>query len=140
MIYLAGSMKNDRIPVLAKHLRGLGYDVFDDWITPGPNTDEFWQQYETERGRNYQEALKGKHAQTVFNFDKANLDDADQAVLVLPAGKSAHTEMGYMHANGKPVFAYFPEGYPEKWDVMYAFFSGITDSLEELEGWLHESS
>ena len=136
MIYLAGSMKSEVIPLLANELRALKLEVFDDWHTPGPNTDEYWQAYESRRGRNYREALRGEHARTVFNFDKYHLDRADTGILVLPAGKSAHMEMGRLSAQGKRTYAYFPEGYPEKWDVMYAFFTDITDSKDELIAWL----
>ena len=95
MLYLIGSLKNDRIPVLAEELRGAGLSVFDDWHCAGPDADDIWQQYEADRGRSYAEALDGAHAKNVFEFDKTHLDQASAVVLVLPAGKSGHLELGY---------------------------------------------
>ena len=86
-LYVIGSMRNPRIPQIANVLRSAGYDAFDDWFSPGPDTDERWQEHESVRGRTFREALAGWHAQDVFNFDKRHLDRWDAAVLVLPAGK-----------------------------------------------------
>ena len=46
MIYLIGSMRNPAVPVLANNLRKEGFKVFDDWSSPGPEADDYWQDYE----------------------------------------------------------------------------------------------
>lgn len=130
-IYLIGSMKNPEIPKLAISLRKLGFDVFDDWYSPGPETDDYWQKYEKERGRNYKEALQGWHAKEVFEFDKLHLDRADVGVLVLPAGKSGHLELGYMVGKGKPSYILFDKE-PERYDIMYQFATDVFYSAEDL--------
>ena len=136
MIYLIGSMRNPAVPELANNLRKEGFKVFDDWSSPGPDADDYWQDYEKQRGRTFKEALDGAHAWNVFNFDKRHLDRASTAVLVAPAGKSAHIELGYMRGSGKPAFVYM-EGEPERFDVMYRFATGVCTSymqlLEELK-------
>lgn len=131
MIYLVGSMRNPEIPRIAGVLRGKGFDVFDDWYSPGPDTDDYWQAYERERGRNFAEALEGAHAKDVFEFDLDHLKRADTVVMVLPAGKSAHMEIGWAVGQGKQTFILMP-GEPERYDIMYRFVNHVVMSLEEL--------
>ena len=137
-IYIIGSMRNPRVPLVAKALRELGYDVFDDWYSVGPEADDKWQEYEKERGRSFAEALNGYHAEHVFNLDLHHLDRCDAAVLVAPAGKSAHTELGYMRGSKKPTF-YLLDGEPERFDIMIRFASGgVFTELEALKARLNE--
>jgi nucleoside 2-deoxyribosyltransferase len=132
-IYLIGSLRNPSIPELGEALRNLGYEVFDDWHAAGPTADDEWQRYEKARGHSYPNALRGWAAKHVFEFDKKHLDRCDAAVLVMPAGKSGHLELGYMAGKGKRTFVMF-EQEPERWDVMYQFaeevFFGRLDFLE----------
>lgn len=131
MIYLIGSLRNPYIPLLAKTLRNHGHEVFDDWHSTGPETDEFWTQYEKQRGRTYKEAINAPHAWNVFRFDKLHLDRATAVVLVLPAGKSGHMELGYAIGTGKSGYVLF-DGEPERWDVMYRFATDVCFSEQEL--------
>lgn len=124
-------MRNPEIPLIGTYLRGLGFNVFDDWFAGGKIADDEWQAYETRRGRPYDVALKGHAAQHVFQFDKHHLEDSDAAVLVLPAGKSGHLELGVVIGSGKPGYVLFDKE-PERWDVMYAFANGIFFDKEEL--------
>lgn len=130
MIYLIGSLRNPEIPKLAAVLRERGHEVFDDWAAAHPDADDKWQAYEQARGRTYREALRGKTAQTIFNFDKTHLDQAEAAVLVAPAGKSAHLELGYMIGRGKKGYILLDN--PDRWDVMYQFATEIFDTQEGL--------
>jgi len=131
MIYLIGSLRNPKVPLVAKELRQHGFDVFDEWYAAGPTTDEDWQRYESIRGRTYKEALAGKHAKDVFEFDLANLKVSDIGVLVLPCGKSAHLELGWMIGQGKQGYILFDKE-PERYDIMVQFATGIFFDLEEL--------
>lgn len=130
-VYLIGSLRNDSIPLVGNRLRESGYEAFDDWYGAGPEADDKWQEYENLRGRGYKEALAGRAAQTVFHFDKENLDRCDAGVLVLPAGKSGHIEFGYMAGRGKPAYVLFDK-VPERYDVMYNFATDIFFSVDEL--------
>jgi hypothetical protein len=130
-IYLIGSLRNPAIPEIGVKLRELGYDVFDDWFAGGKIADDEWQAYETARGRSYGEALKGYAAKHVFGFDRHHLDRADIGVLVLPAGKSGHLELGWILGRAKRGYVLFDKS-PERWDVMYQFADGIFFELEEL--------
>jgi nucleoside 2-deoxyribosyltransferase len=131
-IYLIGSLRNPAIPEIANNLRGFGHEVFDDWFAAGPEADDKWREYEQQRGRSFQEALAGHAAVNIFNFDKRHLDNADAALMVFPCGRSGHLELGYLSGKGKPTYVYYPEGEPERWDVMYQFTSGVFTDFEEL--------
>lgn len=123
-IYIIGSLRNTVIQEVSAFVRSLGYNVFDDWNAVGPEADDFWKTYEQNRGRTYLEALEGKSATQVFNFDKSNLDASDAAILVMPAGKSAHLELGYMVGKGKPTIILLDDE-ADRWDVMYKFASAV---------------
>lgn len=135
MVYLAGSLRGTRVRKVAEALRANRIDVFDDWHAAGPQADDIWQAYEMERGRTYREALLGAHATDVFQFDRANLDRSTHGVLVMPAGKSAHIELGYLIGQGKPGYILL-EQEPERWDIMYRFatkvFYDIPDLVQEI--------
>lgn len=130
-IYVIGSLRNDDIPATASELRSLGIDVFDDWYAAGPEADDYWKKYEQEKGLTYQEALKGYAAKHVFEFDKHHLDRCDAALLVLPAGKSGHLELGYVAGSGKPTFILLDEE-DVRWDVMYQFATKIFLNKDEM--------
>ena len=122
-IYLIGSLRNPRVPEVAAELRKCGFEVFDDWYAAGPEADDKWQEYELFRGHSFSEALQGHAASHVFEYDRFHLNRAHAGVLVYPAGKSAHIEMGYLAGQGKPCFALL-EGEPDRSDVMKRFASG----------------
>jgi hypothetical protein len=130
-IYLIGSLRNPTIPELGVALRALGHEVFDDWHGAGPEADDYWQKYEQERGRDYLSALHGFAASNVFEFDMRHLDSAAAAVLVLPAGKSAHLELGYMRGRGAWTAVLF-DSEPDRWDVMYRLADAQFFSIESL--------
>lgn len=132
-IYIIGSMRNPRVPEVAQALRGIGWDAFDDWHSPGPETDDKWQEYEKARGRTFREALAGHHAKHVFALDKTHLDRCDRALLVAPAGKSGHLELGYTIGKGKPGYVLL-DGEPERFDIMYQFATKIFVSVDEMLG------
>lgn len=122
-IYLIGSLRNPVIPEIGNKLRALGIDVFDDWFAGGKRADDSWKDYEQRTGHTYSEALRGRMARHIFEFDKHHLDDSDAAILVAPAGRSGHLELGYMVGQGKCTVIYFPDGEPklERWEVMTQF-------------------
>lgn len=130
MIYVIGSLRNPKIPEIANAIRKLGIEAFDSWYAPGPEADDFWQKYEQGRGHTYIEALNDYAARHVFEFDRLHLDRATSGVLVLPAGKSCHLELGYLIGQGKPGYILLDQE-PERWDVMYGFAT-VVPSVEEL--------
>jgi hypothetical protein len=133
-IYLIGSLRNPEVPNIANRLRTSGHDVFDDWYAAGPRADDHWQEYEIARGHNFIEALKGYAANHVYEYDRYHLDRAEVGVLILPAGKSGHLELGYMIGQGKLGYILLDKQ-PERYDVMYRF-AQVVSSIEALIQWL----
>jgi hypothetical protein len=131
-IYLIGSLRDPNVTTVAYDLRAAGFDVFDDWFSAGPTADDDWQEYEQARGRSYVEALDCIAARHAFKLDYDHLNLADVGVLVLPAGKSAHMELGYLAGKGKPTFILLPGEEPERWDLMYKLATYVCTSLPEL--------
>ena len=130
-LYIIGSLRNPKIPQIANEFRKRGINVFDDWYSPGPKTDDHWKDYELARGRTFKQALQGDHAKTVFNFDKYHLSTSDAVILVLPAGKSGHMELGWMLGQEKKGYILLEPGI-DRWDIMYQFADGIFETEEEM--------
>lgn len=134
MVYIIGSLRHDRAAEVACELREHGFDVFDDWHSQGTDADEHWARYEKRRGRTYKEALAGKAACHAFDFDRRHLAACDGAVLVMPAGKSAHLELGWIIGSGRPGFILL-NGEPtreERWELMVKFATAICYTVDEL--------
>lgn len=132
--YLIGSLRNKEIPKIANTIRQAvpSLEVFDDWHSAGPIADDSWQEYENGRNHSYDEALEGYAAKHVFSFDKYHLDRVSGGILVLPAGKSGHLELGYLAGQGKTCYILMDKE-PERYDVMYQFATGgVYFSLEKL--------
>lgn len=131
-IYLIGSLRNPQVPTIGKFFRENGYTVFDDWFAAGPEADDWWQKYEQSKGQSYLNALySSAAADNVFNFDKRHLDRSSAAILVMPAGKSGHLELGYMAGKGKFTGILFDKE-PERWDVMYKFVDVVATCKETM--------
>lgn len=137
MIYLIGSLRNPRVQMVGEQLRAAGWNVFDDWFAAGPEADDAWQRYEQAKGHDFVQALEGAAAEHVFHFDYEHLYTADAAVLVLPAGKSAHLELGWALGRSIPGFVLL-DGEPERFDVMYKFADGVARNVGELIQMLKE--
>lgn len=130
-VYVIGSLRGPHVPKVAANLRASGFDVFDDWFAAGPEADDYWRTYEIDRGHNYEQALSGYAARHVFGYDRSHLDRCDAAVLVLPAGRSGHLELGYFIGSGKPGYILLDDEY-DRWDVMYGFAALVTRDLDKI--------
>jgi hypothetical protein len=137
-LYLIGSLRNERIPELAKRLREEcpDFEVFDDWFAAGPEADDYWKAYEQGRGRGYCEALGGYAAKHVFDFDKHHLDRSSHVLLVLPAGKSGHMELMYGAYGVGARAAILLDPSDVRWDVMYQFIPTILENDNDVKDWL----
>jgi hypothetical protein len=131
-LYVIGSLRNPQVPLIAEELRKTtGLDVFDDWYGAGESADDYWRDYEKARGHSFTQALEGHSAKNAFSFDKRNLDRCDAAVLICPAGKSGHLELGYALGCGKPGYILL-DGDPDRFDLMYLFATKVVSSTDEL--------
>lgn len=130
-VYIVGSLRNPRVPEVAAALRDASFEVFDDWYSGGPEADDCWQKHQKSKGLTYKQALAGPAAQNIFAFDLKHIDEADAVVMVAPAGKSGHLELGYAIGSGK-VGLVLMEQEPERYDVMLNFADQVCESIEEV--------
>ena len=133
-IYVASSWRNKYFPEVVARLREAGHEVYDFRNPPhggagfhctdiDPNAPD-WTYAQ------YAEGLHHPLAERQFQADIDALTWADTCVLVLPCGRSAHTEAGWMAGAGKRVIAYIPEMVEP--ELMYKLFAGVAGSLDEL--------
>lgn len=136
-IYVIGSLRNSSVPEVSNELRrqpigrrlGNRLAVFDDWYAAGPEADDKWRDYEKARGHTYIQALAGHAAKNVFEFDRRHLSMSDGALLVLPAGKSGHLELGWMAGKEKWTGILLDDS--DRWDVMYKFADWVGYDLQK---------
>lgn len=138
LVYLGGTLKNPKIPYIGNDIRALGFDVMDEWWTPGKQADENWQAYEKIRGRSYKEALEGRAARNIYLFDKSYIDLADIFILVMPAGKSGMLELGYAKGAGKQTYLLLDGEDPSRYDIMPNAADKIIFYVEDLINELRE--
>lgn len=130
-VYIVGSLRNPAILPLTRKLEAAGFLVFSDWFAAGRKADDEWAAYEKARGRTYREALASPAAQNVFKFDLRHLIMADFVVLLYPAGRSGHLELGFAAGQGKATFILMDEpDQKARWDVM-ALFAGDPIDIDE---------
>ena len=116
---------------MGDHLRAEGFDVFDQWYSAGKIADDSFKEYFQSRGISYPDALKSYAARHIFDFDKRHLDRCDSVVLVCPAGRSGHLELGYSIGRGKSAYVLMDTD-NERWDIMYNFATGVFFDVESL--------
>ena len=133
-VYIIGSLKNWKVIDLSNHLRKQfpGVEIFDSWISPGPEADDFWKKYSKLRGLTYREALKDWSATHVFEFDKFHIDRSDAVVMYMPCGKSGHLELGYAIGQGKRGYVLFDDDSTKR-EVIYKLPKKVVSSVTELE-------
>jgi len=132
-IYVASSWRNKIQDETVKILRDLGHEVYDFKNPPKKSgfawseIDPKWEDWTTEE---YVEALNHPRAVEGFNSDYDAMKWADICVMVLPCGRSANTEAGWMKGAGKKVFVFQPMG--QEPELMYKIYDKIITSKEEL--------
>jgi nucleoside 2-deoxyribosyltransferase len=134
-IYVASSWNNSYQPEVVKILRASGHEVYD-FKNPAENKHGFlWSDidvnYKSWKPKQFVDALNNPIVVAGFQSDFEAIKKADCCILVLPSGRSAHTEAGWMKGKGKLVYVYMPQ--PEEPELMYKFFDGILTSPEELK-------
>lgn len=131
-VYVIGSLRNKSIPIIGGHLRSIGFEAFTDWHAAGPEADDHLRDHYRERGFTYDEVLNSYAAKHIFEFDLFHLNRCDIGLLVMPAGKSGHLELGYMRGQGKDCFTLM-DAEPERVDIMTQFSNGgVFMNLERL--------
>ena len=133
-IYVASSWKNEYYPDVIKRLEEAGHDVYDFRNPPQGDGGFHWTDID-ENATNwtfeeYKDNLNHPLARKQFDSDLFALEWADTCVLVLPCGRSAHTEAGWMAGKGKRVLVFFPE--MQEPELMYKLFETVVGNLDDL--------
>ena len=134
-IYLASSWRNPYQPSVVQALRDAGHEVYDyrkpangDAGFKWKNIDEHWEEWSNE---DYIGALNHPVAERGFKNDFDAMVWADVCVLLLPCGRSAHSEAGWMQGAGKPTYVLLTE--KQEPELMYKLFSGgVFNNVEDL--------
>lgn len=132
-VYVASSWRNSQQQDVVKAIRDAGHEVYD-FKNPAPGNDGFkwsdidpnWQQWNNEQ---YLDALEHPIAQKGFNLDFDAMKWADACVMVMPCGRSAHVEAGWMQGAGKPTVILLTEAEPE---LMYNMFNLVTSQMSDV--------
>lgn len=137
-IYIASSWRNQYYPDVVTRLREAGHEVYD-FRNPPQGTDGFhWSDLDADymnwNAAQYREGLKSPKAEQQFANDIEALTWADTCLLVLPCGRSAHTEAGWMAGAGKKVIVYIPE--MQEAELMYKLFDYVSEDLNEIIDYL----
>lgn len=131
-VYVASSWRNTYQPEVVRRLREAGHAVYD-FRNPVENPGGFhwadvnpgWQEWSP---REYIEHLDHPIARKGFQADLNAMLWADACVLVLPCGRSAHTEAGWFAGRGLRTIVYIPE--KQEPELMYKLFDTVTDSID----------
>ena len=123
-IYVASSWRNKYQPEVVAALRAAGHQVYDfrnPEHNPGgfhwADVDEKWQEWEP--------------AEYIRNLSHPVAEEGFKAcVLVLPCGRSAHTEAGWFAGKGLRTIVYMPE--KQEPELMYKLFDGVVENQEGL--------
>lgn len=138
-IYVASSWRNDYQPEVVMELREAGHEVYD-FKNPKEGDHGFhWKDVLLERNEqglclpaDLQRALAHPRAVEGFGLDFGAMKWADACVLVLPCGRSAHLEAGWMAGAGKPTIVLAPPG-PIEPELMYGLLGRFCVDLNEVK-------
>lgn len=144
-VYVASSWRNNYHVAVVAALRAAGIPCYD-FKNPEEGTGFHWGEVGVnsagETYENYRKGLMHPRSEAGFLSDFNAMERSSHGILVLPAGRSAHLEAGWLMGQGKPTaILMFPEVERDRNDLytpelMYKMADYITDSLFDLLGWL----
>ena len=139
-IYVASSWRNQYFPDVVKRLREFGHEVYDSRNPPHNYGAFIWKNVDPDFDKwtvdEYKKGLEHPSSERQFQADLDALYWADTCLLVLPCGRSAHTEAGWMKGAGKRVIVYIPE--MQEAELMYKLFDLVSGNLEEVNEYLKQ--
>lgn len=113
-----------------------GHEVYDFRNPPHGGSGFLWTDIdENAPNWTFDQYAKGL-TEKQFKADLDSLNWTDTCVLVLPCGRSSHTEASWMSGAGKTVVVYIPEKIEP--ELMYKLFSNVTNSIPSLLDMLDE--
>lgn len=133
-LYVASSWRNPYYEDVLAKLRAAGHECYD-FRNPKPGDNGFrwseldpaWMNWTAEQ---YRANLQKPLAQDGFKSDFDAMQWADGCVLVLPCGRSAHLECGWMAGADKYTFILTRDG--EEPELMALMADMIYVSVEEM--------
>lgn len=140
-IYLASSWRNEYYPEVVEKLREAGHDVYDFRNPPsglgGFKWSDIRDDYANWTPEQCRKSMNHPLAERQFQNDLEAMESCDACVLVLPCGRSAHTEAGWFAGKGKKVIAYIPT--KQEPELMYKLFDGVCCTIDEVVQALFDS-
>lgn len=133
-LYIASSWRNTHYPAVVNDLRNAGFEVYDFRNPPNGDPGFHWSDvapdYMEWTPAEYRDHLTDPKAVRQFGNDIEAMQSCDACVLVLPCGRSAHTEAGWFAGQGKPVVVLIPER--QEPELMYKLFTAVATTTEEV--------
>lgn len=133
-IYLASSWRNPYQPEAVVALQQAGHQVYDfrhpqdkEHGFRWSDLDERWESWSADA---YRTALAGPVAQQGFASDFDAMKWADVGILLLPCGRSAHLELGWMAGAGKQTIIWTRDG--EEPELMALLATTICVNFSEV--------
>ena len=127
-------LRNEFYPEVVEALCKVGHDVYDFRNPPSGDGGFKWSNvdpnYMDWTPEEYRQQLSCPQSERQFRNDIEAMLSCDACVLVLPCGRSAHTEAGWFAGKGKKVIAYIPT--KQEPELMYKLFSAVCCSIEEV--------
>jgi hypothetical protein len=138
-IYLASSWRNTMQPTVVGWLRDYGHGVYD-FRNPVGQTGFAWSEvdpaWQTWDAATYREKLKHPRSEQGFKSDFDAMRWADVGILLLPCGRSAHLELGWMAGAGRKTIIITKDG--EEPELMAKMADYICINFDEVRIALHE--
>lgn len=134
-IYVASSWRNEYQPMVVELLRSWGHEVYDFRNPPHGKTGFAWSKIDKRWLKwtpvEFAQYLNHPLAEAGFTSDFDGMKWADCGVMVLPCGRSANTEAGWMKGAGKPVYVFQPT--QQEPELMYKIYDDVLTSFYQLE-------
>jgi len=137
-IYVASSWRNEVQPIVVRHLRQLGHEVYDfrnprehaherDDGFSWRDIDNDWEWWDAKK---FRDSLAHPLARAGFKSDFEALKWSEFVLLVMPCGRSAHLELGWAVGAGKRTAILMSNGEPE---LMYAMVDHLLLNVGEFQ-------
>lgn len=132
-IYVASSWRNLHQPYVVDALRHHNHQVYD-FRNPPDGTGFGWEELSLDwknwTADQYRQSLKTPRAAQGFMSDFRAMQWADVGLLVLPCGRSAHLELGWMAGRGKRTLILTEDG--EEPELMALLADHICININEV--------
>lgn len=136
-LYIASSWRNKEYENTVEFFRNAGHMVWN-WRNPPTGTPAFkWQEIDPLYKHGdlvstdaYRNMIIQPRAEEGFMADYTGMKWCDTGILLLPAGRSAHIEAGWLRGFGKPVYVIRPD--TEEPDLMHKLCNAICKNVAEV--------